>query len=53
MKTSEILTKIKTLLGAEGEVVRLAQMKLKDGITIVESESFEAGDEILIVTNIP
>ena len=50
MKTSEILTKIKTLLGTESENICLAQMKLKDGITIVESESFEAGDEILIVT---
>ena len=50
MKTTEILTKIKTLLGVESEVVRLAQMKLEDGLTIVESESFAAGDEIVIVT---
>ena len=50
MKTSEILTKIKNLLGTENEEICLSQMKLKDGITIVESESFAAGDEILIVT---
>ena len=50
MNTTEILTKIKTLLGVESEVVRLAQMKLEDGLTIVESESFAAGDEIVIVT---
>ncbi len=50
MNTTEILTKIKTLLGVESEVVRLAQMKLEDGLTIVESESFAAGDEIVIIT---
>ena len=49
MNTTEILTKIKTLLGVESEVVRLAQMKLEDGLTIVESD-FEAGAEIMIVT---
>ena len=51
MNTTEILTKIKTLLGVENEVqVNLAQMKLEDGITIVEAENFEAGDEIMIIT---
>jgi|7_EtaG_2_1085326.scaffolds.fasta_scaffold33478_2 hypothetical protein len=50
MNTTEILTKIKTLLGVESEVVRLAQMKLDDGLTIVESENFAAGDEIVIIT---
>ena len=49
MNTTEILTKIKTLLGVESEEVRLAQMKLEDGLTIVESD-FEAGAEIMIVT---
>ena len=51
MNTTEILTKIKTLLGVENEVqVNLAQMKLEDGLTIVEAENFEPGDEIVIIT---
>lgn len=49
MNTTEILTKIKTLLGVESEEVRLAQMKLEDGLTIVESD-FEVGASIEIVT---
>ena len=49
MNTTEILTKIKTLLGVESEEVRLAQMKLEDGLTIVESD-FEEGASIEIVT---
>jgi len=65
MKSTEILSKIKTFLGEESieetqleaqeeiqeEVkVELAQAKLENG-TIVESESFKAGDEIFIVTD--
>jgi (p)ppGpp synthase/HD superfamily hydrolase len=50
MNTTEILAKIKTLLGVENEEVKLAQMKLEDKITIVESENFEAGDELTIIT---
>jgi len=50
MNTTEILSKIKTLLGVENEVVNLAQMKLEDGLTIVESENFAEGDEIVIIT---
>jgi len=50
MNTTEILTKIKTLLGVEAEEVKLAQMKLVDGLTIVESESFKAEDSIVIIT---
>ena len=50
MNTAEILTKIKTLLGVEAQEVKLAQMKLEDGITIVESENFAEGDEIVIIT---
>ena len=65
MKSTEILNKIKTFLGDEKveenpvelqeevkeEVkVELAQAKLENG-TIVESESFKAGDEIFIVTD--
>ena len=47
---SEILTKIKTLLGMESEEVSLSQMKLEDGLTIVESESFKEEDSISIIT---
>jgi len=50
MNTTEILTKIKTLLGVESEEIKLAQMKLEDGMTIVESENFDEGDEIVIIT---
>ena len=48
MNTTEILTKIKTLLSTDE--VKLASQKLDDGITIIESENFEAGDEISIVS---
>ena len=50
---TEILKNIKTFLGEEiqEEVkVELAQAKLENG-TIVESESFKAGDEIFIITD--
>jgi len=50
MNTTEILSKIKTLLGVESEAVCLAQMKLEDGLTIVESETFKAEDSISIIT---
>jgi len=53
MKSTEILNKIKTFLTEEKveEVkVELAQAKLENG-TVVESESFKAGDEIFIVTD--
>ena len=50
MDNPDILTKIKTLLGIESKEVKLAQMKLEDGMTIVESENFEEGDEIVIIT---
>ena len=53
MKATEILKNIKTFLGEETleEVkVELAQAKLENG-TIVESESFKAGDEIFIITD--
>ena len=49
MNTTEILSKIKTLLSGTEEV-KLASAKLEDGITIVESENFEAGDEIVIIS---
>lgn len=41
-----VLNEIKTLLGMD---VNLAQMKLKDGVTILEAESFEAGQAVFIV----
>lgn len=42
-----VINQIKTLLGIE---VKLEQMKLADGVTILEAEMFEAGNEVFIVT---
>lgn len=50
MKSSEVLNKVRSLLGVELEKVELAQAKLDNG-TVVEAESFEAGNEIFIVTD--
>lgn len=50
MNTTDILTKIKALLGVDEVEVNLESMKLEDGITIVESENFAEGEEIVIVT---
>lgn len=41
-----VLNEIKTLLGMD---IRLAQMKLVDGVTVLESESFEAGQQVFVV----
>ena len=57
MKSTEILNKIKTFLGEEiqeetqltEEVLELAQLKLENG-TVLEADSFEAGNEIFILT---
>lgn len=46
-KATKVLNEVKTLLGLE---VKLAQMKLQDGITVIEAESFEAGYSVGIVT---
>jgi len=46
MKNS-LINQIKTLIGME---VKLEQMKLMDGVSILEAESFEAGSEVFIVT---
>jgi hypothetical protein len=46
MKNS-LINQIKTLLGME---VKLEQMKLMDGVSVLEAESFEAGSEVFIVT---
>jgi len=47
MKTTEMLSKIKALLNAK---INLAQMTLDNG-TIIEAESFEAGQSVFIVTD--
>jgi hypothetical protein len=41
-----VINEIKTLLGME---VKLAQMKLEDGVTVIESEVFEAEAPVFIV----
>ena len=46
MKNNRI-NQIKSLLGME---VNLEQMKLTDGVTVLEAEAFEAGMEVFIVT---
>ena len=46
MKTN-VITQIKQLLGME---VKLEQMKLADGMTVIEAESFEAEMSVVIVT---
>ena len=50
MKATEMLTKVKDLLGVElQEEVKLEQMKLENG-TVLEAESFEKDSEVFIVT---
>lgn len=46
-KATKVLNEVKTLLGLE---VKLAQMKLQDGVTVLEAESFEPGYSVGIVT---
>ena len=46
MKNSTI-NKIKSLLGME---VKLEQMKLADGVTVLEADAFEMDNEVFIVT---
>jgi len=41
-----VINEIKTLLGME---VKLAQMKLMDGITVLEADAFESGNNVFIV----
>ena len=41
-----VINEIKTLLGME---VKLAQMKLKDGVTVIEAEAFEPEQAVFIV----
>ena len=47
MKENTILNKVRSLLGME---IKLEQRKLDDSTTTVEAESFEKGEEIMIVT---
>jgi len=47
MNTNQILNKVRTLLGME---VKLETMKLDDNITVIEAESFEAENEVVVVT---
>ena len=42
-----LLNKVRELLGME---VKLEQMKLGDGVTVLEAEMFEAGSEVFVVT---
>ena len=42
-----LLNKVRELLGME---VKLEQMKLGDGVTVIEAETFEAGSEVFVVT---
>lgn len=41
-----VINQIKELLGME---VKLATMKLSDGVTVLEAEAFEAGNEVFVV----
>lgn len=47
MNTNQILNKVRVLLGME---VKLEQMKLADGVTILEAEAFEPEMEVFVVT---
>lgn len=48
MKATEMLSQIKTLLGAK---IGLAQMTLEDGETVIETDVLEAGQAIFIVSD--
>ena len=47
MNEIKILNKVRALLGME---VKLEQMKLTDGVSVLEADVFEAGNEVFIVT---
>ena len=47
MNTNQILNKVRVLLGME---VKLEQIKLADGVTVLEAESFEPEMEVFVVT---
>jgi hypothetical protein len=46
MKTS-VLNQIKTLLGMD---VKLEQRKMADGVTLIEADAFEMGNEVFVIT---
>ena len=46
MEAKEVINKLKTILGME---IKLEQQMLADGVTTIESDSFEAGKEVFIV----
>ena len=48
MKATEMLSQIKTLLGAK---IGLAQMTLEDGETVIEADVLEAGQAVFIVSD--
>lgn len=47
MNTNQILNKVRVLLGME---IKLEQMKLADGVTVIEAEAFEPEMEVFVVT---
>lgn len=47
MNEKSILNKVRTLLGLE---VKLETMKLADGVSMLEADSFEAGQPVFILT---
>jgi len=47
MNTNQNLNKVRVLLGME---VKLEQMKLMDGVTVLEAEAFEPEMEVFVVT---
>jgi len=47
MKANTILNKVRELLGME---IQLASMMMADGVTKVEAESFEAENEVVVIT---
>jgi hypothetical protein len=56
MTTKEKLSAIGKIILGKAVIVELAQMKLADGVTILEADAFEAGMEIFVVTpdgNVP
>ena len=56
MTTKEKLSAIGKIILGKAVIVELAQMKLADGVTVLEADSFEAGMEVYVVTpdgNVP
>lgn len=47
MNQNKVLNKVRVLLGLD---VELESMKLEDGVTVVDAESFEAGESVFVMT---